>query len=133
MVTLVKTFTSLEEGRHGSLVRGNYLYGCLLLLIAEEPGHGYDLVERLGELGVSTVDSSAVYRALRTLNRDGLVESWWEESGSGPYRRRYRISDAGQASLESWATTVGESASCLHSFLTRHDQLRRGALVATRA
>ena len=102
-----------------------YLHGCLLLLIAESPSHGYDLVERLPEFGLPNIDSAGVYRALRTLNDDGLVESWWEESGTGPVRRRYRISESGAATLEAWAETVGTSASALHSFLDRHQQLRR--------
>lgn len=101
----------------------NYLQGCLLLLVAEAPAHGYELGERLSHLGLTSIDSAAVYRALRALNRDGLLESWWEESESGPVRRRYRISLAGAASLEAWAEIVGDSASCLNSFLDRHRQL----------
>ena len=106
----------------------NYLQACLLLLIAESPTHGYDLVERLAELGLPGVDSGAVYRALRALNRDGLLESWWEEDGPGPVRRRYRLSDPGAASLEAWAGTVGDSASCLNSFLARHRELQEPPL-----
>ena len=107
----------------------NYLHACLLLLIAESPTHGYELLERLGELGLGDVDSGAVYRALRALNQEGLLESWWEGSGPGPVRRRYRLSDAGQASLRSWAGTVGERASSLNCFLTRHRQLHDGQSV----
>ncbi|MGH9264473.1 MAG: PadR family transcriptional regulator [Acidimicrobiales bacterium] len=103
----------------------NYLHGCLLLLIAESPTHGYDLVERLPEFGLANIDSAGVYRALRTLNADRLLESWWEESETGPVRRRYRISEAGAATLEDWAATVGDSASHLNSVLARHHQLRQ--------
>ena len=106
----------------------NYLHACLLLLIAESPAHGYDLAERLEGLGLANVDSGAVYRALRALNQDGLLESWWEESGPGPVRRRYQLSGAGAASLRAWAGTVGDTASSLNSFLTRHRQLHDGAL-----
>ncbi len=109
----------------------NYLHGCLLLLIAESPAHGYELVERLGELGLANIDSPAVYRALRTLNDDGLLESWWEGSDIGPARRRYRLSDRGAATLEGWAATVDTSASWLHAFLARHRQLRQPPMVVT--
>ena len=114
------------------LVPRNYLHGCLLLLIAESPTHGYDLVERLPELGLEGVDSAAVYRALRALNRDGLLESWWEQSDYGPGRRRYRISEAGAADLEAWATSVGDSAAHLNSFLARHQHLRHPSLLGRR-
>lgn len=102
---------------------GSYLRCCLLLLIAESPSYGYDLVERLCDLGLANVDSAAVYRALRALDQDGLAECWWEESGSGPVRRLYRISDAGLGSLEGWAATVGDSASYLNAFVARHRRL----------
>jgi DNA-binding PadR family transcriptional regulator len=107
-----------------------YLHGCLLLLIAEAPAHGYELVERLGDLGLATVDSAAVYRALRALDEEGLLESWWEESGVGPVRRRYRISDVGVQTLESSAADIGDSAFRLNSFVARHSQLRRSQPVA---
>ncbi len=102
---------------------GSYLRCCLLLLIAESPSYGYDLVERLSDLGLANVDSAAVYRALRVLDDDGLVECWWEESGAGPVRRLYRISDAGLRSLAGWAATVGDSASYLSAFVARHRRL----------
>lgn len=111
----------------------SYLHGCLLLLIAESPGHGYDLVERLAELGLANVDPPGVYRALRTLNEDGLLESWWEGSDVGPARRRYRLSDRGAATLEAWAATIDNSASWLHAFLTRHRQLAHLPLLANPA
>lgn len=118
-----------QEERNRALVPRNYLHACLLLLIAESPSHGYDLVERLPALGISNADSGAVYRTLRTLNRDGLVESWWEESHSGPGRRRYRISDAGVESLEAWATVAGGSVSALQAFVSRHHDLRQSPLL----
>lgn len=106
------------------VIGGSYLRCCLLLLIAEAPAHGYDLAERLSGLGLGGIDSAAVYRSLRALNSDGLVESWWEESGSGPVRRRYRISADGLSCLEAWAASVGDSASLLSSFVARHRRLR---------
>lgn len=101
----------------------NYLQGFLLLLVAEAPTHGYDLLEQLSELGLSGVDSSAVYRALRGLNAEALVESWWEQSEAGPARRRYRLTVAGAASLEAWACTVAASSQVLNSFLARQRRL----------
>lgn len=113
------------------LIGSSYLRCCLLLLIAEAPAHGYDLAERLSDLGLADVDSAAVYRALRALDEEGLAESWWEESGSGPVRRRYRVSDEGLSCLQAWAASVGESASRLSSFVARHRRL--GAVSAVGA
>ncbi len=110
--------------RNPGVIAGSYLRCCLLLLIAESPSHGYDLVERLCDLGLSDADSATVYRALRALDQEGLVECWWEESGAGPVRRCYRITDAGLPALESRAAEVGDSASFLNAFVTRHRRLR---------
>ncbi len=109
--------------RNRVVIAGSYLRCCLLLLIAETPSHGYDLVERLSDLGMADVDPPTVYRTLRALDEDGLVECWWEESAAGPVRRRYRIRDAGVASLEGWAATVDDSLSVLTSFVARHRRL----------
>ena len=143
----MKTFTKLPskpivgavDGRDGGtteppavLLPRNYVQGCLLLLLAESSTHGYDLLEQLAELGLPRADSSAVYRALRHLNRDGLVESWWEESTSGPARRCYRITDAGAANLEHWAASVAASSIVFRAFLARHGRLKRVASVAVR-
>jgi DNA-binding PadR family transcriptional regulator len=101
-----------------------YLEGCLLLLIAESPNHGYDLMDRLGDMGLGPIDSGAVYRALRSLNRCGLVQSWWEASASGPTRRRYRISADGIASLGARAEVASHSARVLSDFAARHERLQ---------
>lgn len=43
-----------------------------------------------------------IYPLLSRLRRDGLVESTWSESPSGPPRRYYRITEAGRAALDAF-------------------------------
>ncbi len=52
----------------------NFLRPCLLLLLREQPAHGYDLLERLRPLGFARDDPGRLYRTLRALEREGLVE-----------------------------------------------------------
>ena len=40
-----------------------------------------------------------IYPLLSRLRRDGLVESTWRESSTGPPRRYYRATKAGRAAL----------------------------------
>jgi PadR family transcriptional regulator PadR len=101
---------------------GNYLYGCLLLLLSESPSYGYGLASRLSELGLAKVDSGKVYRALRRLNADGLLESWWEP-GAGPARRAYAVTPAGAEYLEACASTVAASSRSLGDFLARQRRI----------
>jgi hypothetical protein len=45
----------------------NFLYPALLLLLAEEPRHGYLLCDALSHLGLGRMDRPSVYRALGEL------------------------------------------------------------------
>lgn len=79
----------------GSLPR-TWLRPCLLLLLAEQPAHGYDLLERLADLGLDRLDPAGLYRALRAMEREHLVRSAWEPSSEGPARRTYTLSEQGR-------------------------------------
>ena len=118
-----------QTAQHGPVaVPGTYLHGCLLLLVSESPSHGYELVERLADLGLTHVDSGTVYRALRRLNEEGLVTSCWESSTAGPARRRYSVTPAGAASLDDCTSTVVATSRSLGSFLARRRRLAGGAV-----
>jgi len=75
----------------------------LLTMVGEQPAHGYELCDRLGCVANGSAAAAdvapvsapsgtvAVYRALRALERDGLVASRWVEPVSGPARRVYSL------------------------------------------
>ena len=111
----------LEEPQ-GGLPR-NYLRACLLLLIGEAPAHGYELLEQIGKLGLGTVDPGGLYRALRVMEQDGIVESWWEHSAAGPARRTYRLTQEGYEWLHAWAGALRESHRFLSAYLDRYDRV----------
>jgi PadR family transcriptional regulator, regulatory protein PadR len=82
------------------LLRG-HLDGLLLAVLADAPGHGYELSQRLtqrsgGELGVH---EGSLYPALHRLERSGFVESAW--SAEGRRRRRiYRLTATGRRAVQ---------------------------------
>lgn len=110
------------EQVEGGLPR-NFLRPCVLLLLAEAPSHGYDLLTQLGELGAGSTDPGGLYRLLRSLDRDGLVESSWETSDAGPARRTYRITPEGIEWLHAWAGALAESRRIVGTFLDRYGSL----------
>jgi DNA-binding PadR family transcriptional regulator len=79
-----------------------FLEVCLLLLLYNDVGYGYGLVEELSYFGFSEeeLNVSTLYRTLRNMEKEKLVESFWEEGGQGPKRRVYRISEYGKAELD---------------------------------
>jgi PadR family transcriptional regulator PadR len=75
-----------------------------LLARAGRAMYGYEIGKRLEELagGALPMHQGALYPALRSLERGGLLASEVEPSVSGPPRRYYRITPQGQQALADW-------------------------------
>jgi PadR family transcriptional regulator PadR len=102
----------------------NFLRAWLLLLLKERPGHGYDLVERLRQLGIDK-EPGGVYRALRALEREGLLYSAWETSSAGPARRGYELTWEGEEMLGAWSETLETTRLLLDTYLDRYRAAQR--------
>jgi PadR family transcriptional regulator, regulatory protein PadR len=100
----------------------NFIRPCILLLLREQPAHGYDLIERLRAFGFTRDDPGRLYRALRGLEREGLVHSAWEASASGPDRRIYELTRAGMEELHREVKTLAEGVRLLEGFLSRYEE-----------
>ncbi|MDQ3897750.1 MAG: helix-turn-helix transcriptional regulator [Actinomycetota bacterium] len=92
----------------------------LLLLLAEQPRHGYELAESLRLWEFQGITTSTVYRELAKLEDDGLVQSFWQSSQArGPARHMYELTEAGRADLSGCAEDVRLLQSHLDEFLAR--------------
>lgn len=100
--------------RFGALPK-SFLHPCLLLLLKEQPGYGYDLVARLKKLGIDD-DSASVYRALRVLEEKHAVSSSWQKSSTGPARRIYGLTTVGEEQLHAAA----QAAVTMHATIQRY-------------
>ena len=103
-----------------------YLDATLLLLIGEEEDHGYQLSARLGPFDFPDTDMGTLYRRLRRLERDELVESRWDAGLSGPPRRTYSLTPSGAAWLARYADSADRTRSCLTTFLQRYQGVQPG-------
>ena len=110
-----------ERRRRGGPRRiTRFVEPALLLLLRNAPTHGYGLMDGLQEMGFGDypVDYSAVYRTLRHLEETGMVVSDWDlEMTSGPPRRVYTITSAGERHLASWVGELEATDHILHRFL----------------
>jgi PadR family transcriptional regulator PadR len=95
---------------------------CLLLLLRERPGHGYELVDRLRALGLADGDSAGIYRTLRSLEREGLVRSVWRSSVAGPARRTYSLTAEGLSALDAVTREVRDARRTLDAYLDRYSR-----------
>ena len=104
------------------LLPRNFLRPCLLLLLREQPAHGYELLERLRAFGMNGDDPGGLYRALRALERDGLVHSAWETSSAGPDRRIYEITRRGMEELHEHVKALALAQTSIAVFLSRYSE-----------
>ena len=108
-------------------LHGDLLSSSLLAYLRRWNAYGYQLVQELGKAGLASFDSTTVYRTLRQLERAGLVSSFWDTSESGPARRMYALTQAGEAMLDVWLELFGRYQQVLHSALNSLDNLDRPA------
>lgn len=96
----------------------------LLLLLGQRPSHGYELIQRLNEANFKSgeADAATVYRNLRRMDKDGLIESHWEVGESGPGRRLYKLTNLGEESLKLWAKYIAQQKAKLENFLRTYFQ-----------
>jgi len=89
---------------------------AVLASIARGETYGYRIVEELrGHEGLAFTEST-IYPVLTRLTRDGCLAVRMEASPSGPSRRYYRITPAGEARFRGMARswkTVSQSLSTL--------------------
>lgn len=67
----------------------------ILSVLGDAPCHGYEMVDRVTQLGIERPSVGRVYAALRRFEAGGLVTSSWEHRPSGPARRVYRLTSEG--------------------------------------
>lgn len=92
---------------HRSQLLKGVLDMCLLALIAEEPSYGYEMVHKLQERGLDLVSDGSIYPLLSRLQKQNLVEGYYEGSSGGPQRKYYRIREEGTARLADWQEEWG--------------------------
>ena len=74
----------------------------VLGLLADEPMHGYDLLERFRTRSMGfwvEVGKASVYQVLKRLEREGSIAGKTQEGTDGPDRRVYRLTRQGRQRL----------------------------------
>ena len=94
----------MSTSQDAQLLKG-VLSLLLLRLLAERESYGYELVQRLHQVGLSAISDGTVYPALARLEREARVSARLVSSRSGPARKYYRPTKTGYAAL-----TVGTAS-----------------------
>ena len=92
--------TSPALGDWTSQLRRGVLELCILRLLSAEPNYGYEIVTTLDRFSPLAAGENTVYPLLRRLKADGLLETFMQDSPTGPPRQYYRITRAGKVRLD---------------------------------
>ena len=74
----------------------------MLALLRDGERYGFELVRTLGDVDGLVTTEGTLYPLLGRLRRDGLVETRWVESPSGPPRRYYSLTADGRSALRAF-------------------------------
>ena len=91
---------------------------AILGLLEERDLHGYEIMRTLKDNFAVVSDPGTVYRALRQLERDGYITSWWDSKEQGPARRVYTLTDAGSNALKMWSSALEQYRTNLDTFFS---------------
>ena len=101
----------------------NFLVPYILLLLKGVPVHGYELMQRLTSCGFQTIDPGNIYRMLRQLEKEELVNSEWDTSSTGPAKRLYSVTEAGEKYLDRYANQLENYQSLLNQFFAMYSSM----------
>lgn len=88
---------------------------CVLAVLSEGDCYGYDLVTQISQH--IAITEGTIYPLLRRLKDDGQVDTYLQESTSGPPRKYYRITDHGRQVLNETTTEWNEFVQGVYSIL----------------
>ncbi|MFD2168560.1 PadR family transcriptional regulator [Tumebacillus lipolyticus] len=107
-----------------SQVRRGILEYCILLLISKQPRYGYELVTLLDKWEPLAITEGTLYPLLRRLLKENYIESYWQESESGPPRKYYSLTVAGQLFLETISVEWKNLAQAVDDIQTYREEER---------
>ena len=106
----------------GQRLPKNFITPWVLLVLKQWSLHGYLILQHLERMGFSGVDHATLYRELRRLERQGFVASEWQTGESGPARRVYRLTEAGEQMLLGWTEVVSGYQRMINGFFDLYAQ-----------
>lgn len=99
-----------------------YVQPSLLMALLNGPSYGYELIQTITDYGFLRGDAppGMVYRHLRQMDEEGLVESKWDAEGDGPAKRVYSITPEGAEILDAWVMHMERQRDRLDAFIRRY-------------
>ena len=98
------------NGISSDVIRG-YNDTMILYLLLDTPSYGYEISKRIKALSNDkyVIKETTLYSAFTRMEKNGYIESFYDDAENGKRRTYYRITDAGRAyyreKCEEWLLT----------------------------
>ena len=99
-----------------SQLRRGVLELCVLRFLVGAPSYGYEIVTAFDSKGPLATGENTIYPLLRRLKADRTLETYSEESPSGPPRQYYRLTAHGRQRLTVLEKEWGEMVRSVERF-----------------
>ncbi|BCS88212.1 PadR family transcriptional regulator [Pseudodesulfovibrio sediminis] len=99
-----------------------YVQPSLLMALKGGESYGYQLIQAIAEYGFMRDEAppGMIYRHLRQMDDEGLVESRWDAEGDGPAKRVYSITQEGLEILDAWVLHMERQRNSLDNFINMY-------------
>ena len=114
------------KGQRGLGVMG-LLRPSILIQLSKSDQHGYALLEGVEEFNfdIDHVDPSLIYRTLRKMEEDCLLESYEGEDSLGPKRKIYHMLPKGKQYLANMIQGLEQRKSEIENLLSAYQTLEK--------
>ncbi len=100
----------------------NFFEPCVLSLLMEKPGYGYELKNDLAGKCCCQVDIGNLYRRLAELQKRGCVSRKKISGLAGPAKQVYAITPKGKRLLATWITELGETVGMINKLINNYQK-----------
>ncbi len=86
--------------KDNSITLKKMVQSLILRVVCQEQLHGYGIIKAIEHLneGKHTIKSGTMYTTLRRMEKEGLLESFWGGSDTGPDKRVCKVTMDGSIS-----------------------------------
>ena len=118
----MRVFNTMS-GRTGRGSKGTWVQLLILRILYETQIHGYALIEKINsyQSGRRPIQPGSLYTILRRMEKDGLLESTWDDKNSRLNRRVYKLTESGVNRLREGRIMVINQLNILHDLEQFYD------------
>lgn len=88
------------------------LEGCVLSIISEGETYGYEILQKLSDVGFDQLQEGTMYPVLTRLEKKGYIGCRKAKSPLGPIRKYYSLTDSGAEYLDGFRECYQRVTEC---------------------